>query len=39
MKIALIGTGVYGMSMALMLNKNEKNIIMWSESQERYKNI
>ena len=37
MKIALIGTGVYGMSMALMLNKNEKNIIMWSESQERYK--
>lgn len=36
MKIALIGTGVYGLAMALMINKNEPNIIMWSESQERY---
>ena len=35
MKIALIGTGVYGLAMALMINKNEPNIIMWSESQER----
>lgn len=36
MKIALIGTGVYGMAMALMINKNEQNIIMWTESEERY---
>lgn len=36
MKIALVGTGVYGCAMAMMLNKNNKNIIMWTESEERY---
>lgn len=36
MKIALIGTGVYGLAIALSLNKKEKNLIMWTESEERY---
>lgn len=36
MKIALIGTGVYGLAMASMLNKKTNDIIMWTESQERY---
>lgn len=37
MKIALIGTGAYGQAIAMAINKNEKNIIMWTESAERYK--
>lgn len=36
MKIALIGTGVYGAAIAMALNKNNKNITMWTESDERY---
>ena len=36
MKIAFIGTGVYGLALALAVNKNYKNIIMWTESEERY---
>ncbi len=36
MKIALIGTGVYGAAIAMALNKNEKDLIMWTESDERY---
>lgn len=36
MKIALIGTGVYGLAIAMAISKNEKNITMWTESQERY---
>lgn len=36
MKIALIGTGVYGVAIASAINKNEKNITMWTESKERY---
>lgn len=38
MKIALIGTGVYGVAIATAINKNEKNITMWTESEERYNN-
>lgn len=38
MKIALIGTGVYGFAMAMMLNKNKNDLIMWTESKERYQN-
>ena len=38
MKIGIIGTGVYGVAMALMLNKKNKDIIMWTESEERYEN-
>ncbi len=36
MKIALIGTGAYGVAMAMMLNKNNNDIIMWTESEEKY---
>jgi len=35
MKVSLIGTGAYGIAMAMMLNKNNKDIIMWSESKEK----
>ncbi len=35
MNIAIIGTGVYGLSNALMLNKNNNHIKMWVESKER----
>ena len=38
MKIALIGTGVYGLAMAMMLNKKTNDLIMWTESKERYQN-
>ncbi len=37
MKIALIGTGAYGIAMALMLSKNNKDIIMWTENEEKIK--
>lgn len=36
MKISLIGTGAYGVAMASMLSKKNKNIIMWTESQKTY---
>lgn len=36
MKIALIGTGVYGTAIAAALSKKNKDIIMWTESEERY---
>lgn len=36
MKIAVIGTGVYGLAIASALSKKNKNIIMWTESEERY---
>ena len=35
MKISLIGTGAYGIAMAMMLNKNNQDIIMWTESKEK----
>ena len=35
-KIALIGTGVYGLAMAMMINKNNQNIIMWTEDPNKY---
>ena len=35
MKVSLIGTGAYGIAMAMMLNKNNKDIIMWTESKEK----
>ena len=35
MNITIIGTGVYGIAMAIALSQNKKNkIIMWSESEE-----
>ena len=36
MKIALIGTGVYGLAIAMAISKNYKDITMWTESDERY---
>ena len=36
MKIGIIGTGAYGLAIALMLNKKNKDITMWTESDERY---
>ena len=33
--IAIIGTGAYGLSIALNLIKNKKNIRMWVETQEK----
>lgn len=36
MKVALIGTGVYGVAIASEIYKTCKNITMWTESQERY---
>ena len=35
MKVSLIGTGVYGIAMAMMLHKNKNDIIMWTESKEK----
>lgn len=35
MNIAIIGTGAYGLSNALMLHKNNNKIKMWVESEER----
>ena len=40
MNITILGTGVYGLSMAIALSKNENNhITMWTESKENLKNI
>ncbi len=36
MKVALIGTGVYGVAIATAINKKEKNITMWTESEKRF---
>ena len=37
MNIGLIGTGAYGQAMAMMLLKNNNNVIMWTENEEKYK--
>ena len=36
MKIAMLGTGVYSVAITKMLTKNNKNIIMWTESDDLY---
>lgn len=38
MKVAVIGTGAYGLAMALMLHKNNE-VCVWSESEEKIKEI
>ena len=39
-KIAIIGTGVYGIAMAIALSQNKDNeIIMWTESEENVKKL
>ena len=35
-KVALVGTGVYGLAMAMMINKNIKDITMWTEDSSKY---
>lgn len=36
MKVSLIGCGAYGIAMAMMLHKNNKDVVMWTESKEKY---
>ena len=36
MKIGLIGVGAYGIAMAMMANKKNKDIIMWTEDKSKY---
>ena len=38
MKVSLIGTGAYGIAMAMMLSKNNKDVVMWTESKEKLAN-
>ena len=35
MNIGLIGTGAYGQAMAMMLLKNNNNVIMWTENEDK----
>jgi glycerol-3-phosphate dehydrogenase (NAD(P)+) len=34
MKIAILGTGAYGLSLALMANENNNEIVMWTKFEE-----
>jgi len=34
-KVSIIGVGAYGLAIALTLLKNNKNIVMWAESEEK----
>lgn len=36
MNIGLIGAGAYGQAMAMMLLKNNNNVVMWTENEEKY---
>ena len=36
MKICLLGTGAYGLALALELAKKDHEIMMWTESNEKY---
>lgn len=36
MNIGMIGNGAYGQAMALMLYKNNNNIVMWTENEDKY---
>ena len=41
MKIAILGTGAYGLALANMFNQNDNDIILWTkfkEEKERLKN-
>lgn len=37
MKISILGTGAYGLALALMFNKNNSNIHMWTKFEEERK--
>ena len=34
MKIAILGTGAYGMALASIFNYNKCNVMMWTNSRE-----
>lgn len=34
MKVTILGTGAYGIALALMFNKNTSNIVMWTKFEE-----
>lgn len=36
MKVSVIGTGSYGEALALMISKNIKDIVMWTENESKY---
>lgn len=36
MKVSIIGTGSYGQALALMINKNIQDIVMWTENESKY---
>lgn len=36
MNIGMIGNGAYGQAMALMLYKNNNNIVIWTENEDKY---
>lgn len=39
MKITILGTGAYGIALALMFNKNVNNIVMWTKFDEEKERI
>jgi len=39
MKIAILGTGAYGIALALMFNENTKNITMWTRYEKEKNEI
>lgn len=39
MKIAIIGTGAYGLALATMFNENKNDITMWSKFEEEVLNL
>lgn len=39
MKIAILGTGAYGLALGLMFNKNNCDLIMWTKSKEAKKEL
>lgn len=39
MNIAILGTGAYGIALALMFHKNKNNVIMWTKFEEEKKAI
>lgn len=36
MKVTVIGTGLYGIALALALAKNKNNVLMWTENEETF---
>ena len=36
MKVSIIGTGAYGLALAINISKNAKEICMWTENEKKY---